>query len=216
MSKTRSGIPLIINLLALVAWKKCIRMTLNRKFISLIPYSWKRMGNNCAKPKWVTKSCKNRCDGATSLASQGHWDLGHYRSTKALIMLYSVVDWYQYYVWSLWLNNIRMNEWNEHLYTAYYQVDLITRSQSHSQPIEHSHNDKRFRYGRSRSSLVFESKTFFFFSFFFSFFLPFFLSFFFLSFLSFFFNLRNKEILCFLCVLDPGDHFAKSRPASGD
>ena len=29
-----------------------------------------------------------------------------------------------------------------------------------------------------------------------------------------FFSLRNQEILCFLCVLDPGDHFMKSRPAS--
>ena len=29
------------------------------------------------------------------------------------------------------------------------------------------------------------------------------------------FFLRNQEILCFLCVLDPGDHFTKSRPASG-
>ena len=28
------------------------------------------------------------------------------------------------------------------------------------------------------------------------------------------FFLRNQEILCFLCVLDPGDHFTKRRPAS--
>ena len=27
------------------------------------------------------------------------------------------------------------------------------------------------------------------------------------------FFLRNQEILYFLCVLDPGDHFTKSRPA---
>ena len=31
----------------------------------------------------------------------------------------------------------------------------------------------------------------------------------------FFFFLRSQEILYFLCVLDPGDHFTKSRPASG-
>ena len=30
-----------------------------------------------------------------------------------------------------------------------------------------------------------------------------------------FFFLRNKEILCFLCVLEPGDHFTESRPVSG-
>ena len=29
------------------------------------------------------------------------------------------------------------------------------------------------------------------------------------------FFLRNQEIFSFLCVLDPGDHFTKSRPASG-
>ena len=29
-----------------------------------------------------------------------------------------------------------------------------------------------------------------------------------------FFFLRNQEILCFLCVLDPGDYFTKSRPVS--
>ena len=29
------------------------------------------------------------------------------------------------------------------------------------------------------------------------------------------FFLRNQEILCFLCVLDPGDHFTKSRRVSG-
>ena len=29
------------------------------------------------------------------------------------------------------------------------------------------------------------------------------------------FFLRNKEFLCFLYVLDPGDHFTKSRLASG-
>ena len=29
------------------------------------------------------------------------------------------------------------------------------------------------------------------------------------------FFLRNQEIFSFLCVLDPGEHFTKSRPASG-
>ena len=29
-----------------------------------------------------------------------------------------------------------------------------------------------------------------------------------------FFFFRNQEILCFLCVLGPGDHFTKSRPVS--
>ena len=31
-----------------------------------------------------------------------------------------------------------------------------------------------------------------------------------------FFFLRSQEILCFLCVLDLGDHFTKSHPASSD